>query len=42
MGVLIMPTSQAITEIPVFDIDTHYTEPADLWTLRALPKYKCL
>jgi len=34
-----MPTSE-VTEIPVFDIDTHFTEPADLWTSRAPAKYK--
>lgn len=26
--------------IPVIDIDSHYTEPADLWTSRAPAKYK--
>ena len=25
---------------PIFDIDTHYAEPADLWTSRAPEKYK--
>jgi predicted TIM-barrel fold metal-dependent hydrolase len=28
------------TSIPIFDIDTHWTEPADLWTSRAPAKYK--
>ena len=26
--------------IPVIDIDTHYTEPPDLWTSRAPAKFK--
>jgi predicted TIM-barrel fold metal-dependent hydrolase len=26
--------------IPIFDVDTHFTEPADLWTSRAPSKYK--
>ncbi|MET0656863.1 MAG: hypothetical protein ABW110_01750 [Steroidobacteraceae bacterium] len=26
--------------IPIFDIDTHRAEPADLWTARAPAKYK--
>jgi predicted TIM-barrel fold metal-dependent hydrolase len=27
-------------QIPIFDVDTHYTEPPDLWTSRAPSKYK--
>jgi predicted TIM-barrel fold metal-dependent hydrolase len=30
----------ATAPIPVFDIDTHFTEPADLWTSQAPAKYK--
>lgn len=26
--------------MPIIDIDTHYTEPRDLWTSRAPAKYK--
>ncbi|MET0660951.1 MAG: amidohydrolase family protein [Steroidobacteraceae bacterium] len=28
------------SKIPIFDIDTHWAEPADLWTSRAPAKYK--
>ena len=28
--------------VPVADIDSHYTEPADLWTSRSPGKYKSL
>jgi hypothetical protein len=28
--------------IPVVDVDSHYTEPADLWTSRAPEKFKNL
>jgi predicted TIM-barrel fold metal-dependent hydrolase len=27
-------------QIPIFDVDTHFTEPHDLWTSRAPRKYK--
>lgn len=30
----------ALGDIPIVDIDTHYTEPSDLWTSRAPAKYK--
>jgi predicted TIM-barrel fold metal-dependent hydrolase len=30
----------AAAEIPVIDADTHFTEPADLWTSRAPAKYR--
>jgi len=30
----------AIQSIPIIDIDTHYTEPADLWTSRAPSRFK--
>jgi predicted TIM-barrel fold metal-dependent hydrolase len=30
----------ALNNIPIFDIDTHYTEPSDLWTSRAPSKFK--
>jgi predicted TIM-barrel fold metal-dependent hydrolase len=33
-------TAAVRTDIPVFDIDTHYTEPADLWTSQAPEKYR--
>ena len=26
--------------VPVIDVDSHYTEPADLWTSRAPAKYR--
>ena len=29
-----------LDEMPIFDIDTHWAEPADLWTSRAPEKYK--
>jgi len=29
-----------LASMPIIDIDTHYTEPADLWTSRAPSKYK--
>jgi predicted TIM-barrel fold metal-dependent hydrolase len=29
-----------LEEMPIFDIDTHWAEPADLWTSRAPEKYK--
>jgi len=29
-----------LSKIPIFDIDTHFTEPKDLWTSRAPAKYK--
>lgn len=29
-----------LTHIPIFDTDTHWVEPADLWTSRAPAKYK--
>ena len=28
------------TDIPIFDIDTHFAEPPDLWTSRAPAKFK--
>ncbi len=28
------------TDIKVVDIDSHYTEPPDLWTSRAPAKYR--
>ncbi|HEB88103.1 MAG TPA: amidohydrolase [Deltaproteobacteria bacterium] len=31
---------EKMTDLPVFDIDAHWTEPADLWTSRAPRKYK--
>ena len=34
------PNEVGSTTIPVFDIDTHFTEPADLWTSRAPAKFK--
>jgi uncharacterized protein len=34
------PLETGSTTIPVFDIDTHFTEPADLWTSRAPAKFK--
>ncbi|MFQ5514021.1 MAG: amidohydrolase family protein [Myxococcota bacterium] len=30
----------ALERMPIIDIDTHYTEPPDLWTARAPAKYK--
>ena len=27
--------SQTLETLPIIDIDTHYTEPGDLWTSRA-------
>lgn len=35
-----MAAGTALAEIPIIDIDTHFTEPADLWTSRAPQKYK--
>jgi hypothetical protein len=37
-------TSPALTVhgIPVSDVDSHYTEPGDLWTSRAPKKYEKL
>ena len=32
--------SLTVHGIPVIDIDSHYTEPPDLWTSRAPAKYK--
>lgn len=32
--------SVAINSMPIFDIDTHWAEPADLWTSRAPAKFK--
>ncbi|WP_380871652.1 amidohydrolase [Sphingomonas sp. DBB INV C78] len=29
-----------LSRMPIFDIDTHYAEPADLWTSRAPSKYR--
>lgn len=29
-----------VTGIPIFDIDTHYAEPGDLWTSRAPSQYR--
>lgn len=34
------PDLAPITGIPVMDVDTHLTEPADLWTSRAPASYK--
>lgn len=34
------PLLESIKGIPVLDVDTHLTEPADLWTSRAPAKYK--
>ncbi|MFJ6569250.1 amidohydrolase family protein [Streptomyces sp. NPDC091292] len=36
------PSLDAIKGIPVIDVDTHLTEPGDLWTSRAPTKYKDL
>lgn len=36
------PSLEAIKGIPVLDVDTHLTEPADLWTSRAPQKYQDL
>src|SRR5665213_1256995 len=33
-------TSVEISQIPIFDIDTHFAEPPDLWTSRAPAKFK--
>jgi len=32
----------SISEIPIIDIDSHYTEPPDLWTSRAPSQYRDL
>ena len=37
-----MPGPLTVHGIPVVDIDSHYTEPADLWTSRAPAKFKNL
>ena len=29
-----------VARIPIFDVDTHWAEPPDLWTSRAPQKYK--
>jgi predicted TIM-barrel fold metal-dependent hydrolase len=34
----VLPAKQ--TDIPIFDVDVHWAEPADLWTSRAPAKYK--
>jgi hypothetical protein len=34
------PTLASIRGIPILDVDTHLTEPADLWTSRAPMKYR--
>ena len=36
------PERAAIADIKVLDVDTHLTEPPDLWTSRAPSKYKNL
>ena len=36
------PPPLTVHGIPVIDIDSHYTEPADLWTSRAPAKYQKL
>ena len=36
------PALASIRGIPVLDVDTHLTEPADLWTSRAPKKYQDL
>jgi predicted TIM-barrel fold metal-dependent hydrolase len=33
-------TAEDLASIPIIDIDTHFTEPADLWTSRAAAKHK--
>lgn len=35
-----VPFAKKLTSIPIFDVDTHWVEPADLWTSRAPAKYK--
>src|SRR5258706_14610925 len=33
-------TAKSMTDIKVIDVDTHLSEPEDLWTKRAPAKYK--
>jgi predicted TIM-barrel fold metal-dependent hydrolase len=35
-----MAVETRLEDIPIIDIDTHFTEPGDLWTSRAPRKYK--
>ena len=34
------PTADLVQGIKVIDVDTHLSEPLDLWTSRATPKYR--